>query len=198
MSDKYNFSSFSVLIIDDNRFIRAMVVDLCRSFGFRTVMDVEDAPTALSLMRQMPFDFVICDWEMQPLDGHDFVKMIRTAKDSPNRFLPIIMLTGHTEVQRVYEARDAGVTEFLAKPISAKTLLTRFCTVIDKPRPFIQAPGYFGPDRRRRSSADYTGPERRGKQPTAAVSNGPVPDGNDLAAWGLSPEEIKSLMGDDA
>jgi DNA-binding response OmpR family regulator len=91
------------------------------------------------------------------------VRQVRTAEDSPNPFLPIIMMTGHTERHRIFRARDSGVTEFLAKPITAKQLLMRLTNIIENPRPFVRARGYFGPDRRRRSEG-YQGPERRGTQ----------------------------------
>jgi DNA-binding response OmpR family regulator len=71
------------------------------------------------------------------------------------------MVTGHTEKTRVTAARDAGVTEFLAKPISAKALYQRIVNVVANPRPFIRTKTYFGPDRRRGVNANYTGPERR-------------------------------------
>jgi DNA-binding response OmpR family regulator len=71
------------------------------------------------------------------------------------------MLTGHSEKKRVVAARDAGVTEFLAKPISAKALYHRVLNVVANPRPFVKTKNYFGPDRRRSTSANYVGPERR-------------------------------------
>jgi DNA-binding response OmpR family regulator len=71
------------------------------------------------------------------------------------------MLTGHSEKRRVTVARDAGVTEFLAKPISAKGLYQRILNVVANPRPFIKTKTYFGPDRRRNTSNTYIGPERR-------------------------------------
>jgi DNA-binding response OmpR family regulator len=71
------------------------------------------------------------------------------------------MLTGHSEKSRVLRARDAGVTEFLCKPISAKGLYQRILNVVVNPRPFVQTKDYFGPDRRRTPSANYVGPERR-------------------------------------
>src|SRR6185503_19347376 len=57
--------------------------------------------------------------------------------------------------------RDAGVTEFLAKPISAKALYQRIINVVANPRPFIKTKTYFGPDRRRNTTSNYIGPERR-------------------------------------
>src|SRR3954453_18482091 len=71
------------------------------------------------------------------------------------------MLTGHSEKRRVTVARDAGVTEFLAKPISAKGLYQRILNVVASPRPFIKTKTYFGPDRRRNLTSAYMGPERR-------------------------------------
>jgi DNA-binding response OmpR family regulator len=71
------------------------------------------------------------------------------------------MLTGHSDKRRVMMARDAGVTEFLAKPISAKALYQRIINVVVSPRPFIKTKNYFGPDRRRNTTNTYIGPERR-------------------------------------
>jgi DNA-binding NtrC family response regulator len=79
------------------------------------------------------------------------------------------MITGHTEMDRVTAARDAGVTEFLAKPISAKGLYQRIVSVVANPRPFIKTNNYFGPDRRRNNSSNYTGPERRSGSKAAVI-----------------------------
>jgi two-component system, chemotaxis family, chemotaxis protein CheY len=70
-------------------------------------------------------------------------------------------MTGHSEKKRVINARDAGITEFLAKPISAKGLYQRVLNVVANPRPFIRTKSYFGPDRRRNTTVSYAGPERR-------------------------------------
>jgi two-component system chemotaxis response regulator CheY len=72
----------------------------------------------------------------------------------------------------VHEARDAGVDEFLAKPLTAKGVIERMTQVIDHPRPYVRAESYFGPDRRRRADPNYRGPWRRekdGAQRKAAV-----------------------------
>jgi DNA-binding response OmpR family regulator len=87
--------------------------------------------------------------------------MIRQPDSKGNPYAPIIMLTGHSEKRRVTVARDAGVTEFLAKPISAKGLYQRILNVVANPRPFIKTKTYFGPDRRRNTVNTYIGPERR-------------------------------------
>jgi DNA-binding response OmpR family regulator len=106
-------------------------------------------------------DIVITDWSMPIFDGLELAQMIRQPESKGNPYAPIIMLTGHSEKRRVTVARDAGVTEFLAKPISAKGLYQRILNVVANPRPFIKTKTYFGPDRRRNTANAYIGPERR-------------------------------------
>ena len=71
------------------------------------------------------------------------------------------MITGHTERHRVEAARDAGVTEFLAKPITAQGLFKRIAEIVERPRAYVRCADYFGPDRRRRADERYAGPWRR-------------------------------------
>jgi FOG: CheY-like receiver len=97
---------------------------------------------------------------MPIFDGLELAQMIRQPESKGNPYAPIIMLTGHSEKRRVTVARDAGVTEFLAKPISAKGLYQRILNVVANPRPFIKTKTYFGPDRRRNTNNAYIGPER--------------------------------------
>ena len=109
--------------------------------------------------------FIITDWVMPLFDGLEFVQMIRQPDSNLNPYVPIIMLSAHSERHRVLEARDAGVNDFLCKPISAKSLHQRISAILLNPRPFIRAASYFGPDRRRQTAAvAYRGPERRVEQ----------------------------------
>ncbi len=119
------------------------------------------------------------------MDGLEFVRLLRTDTNSPNPFVPVIMLTAHTEAKRVVEARDAGVTEFLAKPISAHQLYSRIRAIIEHPRPFVRAKSYVGPDRRRRQEPDFKGPEQR-TQDTAEQPE----EGGD----GLTAAEVETLL----
>ncbi len=93
-------------------------------------------------------DIALVDWVMEPEDGIYFVKNIRGAEDSPNRLMPIIMVSGYSEESRVLAARDAGANEFVVKPFSATSLFTRIQWVVENPRRFVTTDTYFGPDRR--------------------------------------------------
>ncbi len=154
-------NALQVLLIDDNQHMRAITSAILQSAGVRKIREVGDGGAGLDALRQQVFDVVIVDFNMFPLDGVEFTRLVRNSPDSTNPYLPIIMMTGHSEKSRVTEARDAGVTEFVVKPITAKAILERLNAVIFKPRPFVKTEGYFGPDRRRTELKTFKGPYRR-------------------------------------
>lgn len=138
--------------------MRTIVVTILRGTGFEFVREASDGAHALEEMRSGTIDIVIVDLNMTPVDGLDFTRMVRTSPDSPSPYLPIIMMTGHTERSKVMAARDAGINELVAKPISAKTLLARIVSVIDRPRSFVKTKSYTGPCRRRERAKGFSGP----------------------------------------
>lgn len=156
-----SLSSLQVLLVDDNQHMRAITSAILKAAGIRKILEVSDGSSALALLRQHPIDIAIVDFNMSPMDGVEFTRLVRKSPESPNAYLPIIMMTGHSEKNRVMEARDAGVTEFMVKPITAKAVFDRIQAVIVRPRPFIKSRTYFGPDRRRASPPAYDGEKRR-------------------------------------
>ena len=188
----YNLERLNFLIVDDNKHMRALVKTILHALGSKNVTEAADGANAFKELRVFPADIIICDWNMSPLDGMDFVRLVRTGKDSPNPFVPLIMLTGHTELSRVMEARDVGVHEFLAKPISAKGLYSRIRSIIEHPRPFVRTSVYFGPDRRRRQ-IEWKGKERR-----RAVTQDKMGQINQIAkehqGEALSQAEVEALL----
>jgi two-component system, chemotaxis family, chemotaxis protein CheY len=155
------FDYLKALVVEDNAHMRALLRSLLHALGMKQVYECTDGASAYNELRERKPDFVLTDLSMKPVDGIEFTRMVRTGQDSPNPYVPIIMITGHTERPRVEAARDAGVTEFLAKPITVQNLLKRIGEIVDRPRPFVRCEGYFGPDRRRRRDENYTGPWRR-------------------------------------
>ena len=156
-----SLQSLKVLLIDDNQHMRAITSAVLQSAGVREVREASDGAAALEILREQSVDLAIVDFNMFPLDGVEFTRLVRNSPDTANPYLPIIMMTGHSEKSRVFEARDAGVTEFVVKPITAKAILDRIQAVLFPPRPFVKTDGYFGPDRRRSSASNYRGPRRR-------------------------------------
>lgn len=158
---RIDFNKLRFLVIDDNAHMRRIVRTLLHGLGAREVYEAEDGASGLEAFTNYTPDIIIADWAMPIFDGLELTSMIRQPAANANPYVPIILLTGHSEKRRVIAARDAGVTEFLAKPISAKALYQRILNVVANPRPFIKTKTYFGPCRRR-SHVGYVGPERRG------------------------------------
>ena len=165
-----SLAALKVLVVDDNQHMRAIVCALLGGVGVVQIRQCWDGAEALEVLRQWPADVAIVDYQMSPVDGVEFTKLVRNAADSPNPFLPIIMLTGYAERHRVFEARDAGITEFVVKPVTARAVLDRLSNIIYSPRPFIRTPSYFGPDRRRRQDPNFVGPWRRRTDSDIAAS----------------------------
>jgi two-component system, chemotaxis family, chemotaxis protein CheY len=158
----YRFDKLRILVVDDNQHMRKLVVTILQAFGTVLIFEAADGEHAWTILRDTNPDVIILDWQMSGMSGLDFIKLVRTDPNSPMPLVPIIMLTGHTHIDHVRMARDAGANEFLAKPVSVKAVLARLISVIEHPRPFVRTKTYFGPCRRRRPNDEYCGPERRG------------------------------------
>ncbi len=157
----YDLTQLSMMIVDDNLMIRRLVEKLLNCIGVGSVIRAGNGDDALHILGSTHIDMVITDCMMEPMDGFELVRNLRTAEQSPNRLVPILMMTAHTETWRVAAARDAGINEFIVKPITGDALLSRIIYMIEHPRVFVRTRTYFGPDRRRKSDVPYHGPERR-------------------------------------
>lgn len=156
-----NLEEVKILVVEDNAFMRSLIRQLLKALGAREIFEASDGREGYEVARQLIPDIALVDWVMEPENGLDFVKNIRSADDSPNPLMPIIMVSGYSEEERVLAARDAGVNEFVVKPLSATSLFTRIQWIIENPRQFVTTDTFFGPDRRRRDSP-FKGENRRG------------------------------------
>lgn len=166
----YQFDRFSCLVVEDSTFIRSLLISCLNALSVFQIKVAEHGGDAIDLLRLMKtdpmkagimtMDLVITNWQMSPVDGMMLLRWIRRGQDSPNRFMPVIMVSGFSEPERVREAREMGVNEFLTKPFSVNTLAQKIVNVIERPRQFVHTGDYFGPDRRRQSK-DIGFPERR-------------------------------------
>lgn len=160
----YQLETVSVLVVEDNKPMLDIAKSLLLTFGVGHVITATNGEMGFEKFCEYNPDLVIADWMMRPMDGISFTRLVRNDPRSPNQYVPIILMTGFSERRRVLQARDAGVTEFLVKPFNARDLYKRLAQVIERPRQFVRSDDFFGPDRRRRRSAeagDYTGPLRR-------------------------------------
>lgn len=160
MPAKIDLSKVRFLIVDPNPLSVELTCDVLGMMGGLVVRRCLTTDRALQVLRSEPIDIVITEWNTAPLSGLQFVEYVRNSAESPNRLLPILLMTARSEQPYVVQARDRGITEFLAKPFTVDTFYKRLVSIIAFPRAFIDAETYFGPDRRRRS-ADYQGSDRR-------------------------------------
>ena len=168
---QYDLAGLHILLVENNQQMRRIIQSILNSLGITNIKEAGDAAEGKRIAQEHDVDIILCSWQKDITDGPEFVKSIRTGKNSRNPYVPIIMLSSHTEKFRITEARDAGVNEFLAKPLSPKSLYQRITTIIEKPRPFIRTASYFGPCRRRQNLGPPKGiPERRRSDPKAVTA----------------------------
>jgi len=154
------FERISLLLAEDQEYLRTMLREVSRAAGFRNIKAVGNGKDAIDVLASMSqpgrtvglssVDIVVTDVFMQPVDGIELLRWVRQDPRSPNRFLPVLMISGAADQDVVGKARDLGATEFVAKPFSVNSLLEKIVAICERPRPFVLTDTYFGPDRRRR------------------------------------------------
>jgi len=168
-------NEMNVLIIDDDRHMRMLIRNVLFALGVNDTHEAPDGTVALDELSTFTPDLILCDLKMSPMGGVEFVRQVRNHPENPNRFVPVIMITAYASVDTVADARDVGINEFMAKPISASALDKRIRRVIEDHRQFVEAPGFLGPDRRRNPMGVFGGRNRRQAEPKFIVPDTPNP-----------------------
>jgi CheY-like chemotaxis protein len=157
--NSYDLSELNIVLAERSPLMRRLMRSAMRELGVQEVLAVANAEAAYERFKTATPDVIFTDWS-PGLDGLGLIQQARTGEDSPNPYVPIVVVTAYTDLQHVVRARDSGINEYLAKPVSAKSIYSRICSLVEGERPFIRVPGFFGPDRRRRR-IDHGGHERR-------------------------------------
>ena len=157
----YKLDTVKLLIVDDMIPMLTLAKSALSIMGFGEIYTARNGEEAFELVVKHDPDLIITDWVMEPMDGLEFTKKVRKDPMAPNPYVPIIMMTGFSSKMRVEMSRDHGITEFIVKPFTAKGLYTRVYQIVEKPRQFVDAGEFFGPDRRRKRGDGYEGPRRR-------------------------------------
>lgn len=146
---EFRIQQLSVLIVEDNAFMRKMVRSLLNNIGIKKIYEAADGIAGLEQIRAVMPDVIVLDWEMPLLNGPELVRIVRSPGVFPTPDIPIIMLTAHGERSRIVEAVRLGVNEFLCKPVSAKMLTDRLISILAKPRTNVHLGDYYGPEPRK-------------------------------------------------
>lgn len=159
MSSIANLSRIKLVVADQHPTFLHLLRTAAEGLGFRQTWSARSKAEIAALIVDLKIDILITERRLADGDGLDIVRWLR-SEHSPSRFIPIIMMSNIANRAMINEARDAGVNEFLIKPISPRDLFARIATLIDRPRAFVRTKTYFGPDRRRRESP-FAGLDRR-------------------------------------
>jgi CheY-like chemotaxis protein len=154
--------TLQVLVADSNAFSRGLIGEILRSLNVTNISSARSEEMAANFLIERPTDMILVSWEEgDAFDGLGFVRKMRKHEDDRIRRLPVVLITAGLTRQMVINGRDAGVDEFLAKPISPMAMRQRLEMVVETPRPFIDCNVFLGPCRRRKNPADYYGAKRR-------------------------------------
>jgi two-component system, chemotaxis family, chemotaxis protein CheY len=131
----YDISKIRVLVVDDNDFMRDLVASMLREIGFREIFHAADGEAALAKTKEVDPGLIICDVDMEPMNGLDFVEQLRRhAAPPPTPPTPVILLTAHSEAEIVQRAIKLGVSAYVVKPVKRNQLEARIVTVLEKMR----------------------------------------------------------------
>ncbi len=130
-SGSHDLSDLVVLLVDDSEHMLLLLTQALKAFGIRNVFAETEAREALTMLALNRIDIVLTDLAMAPINGIEFARKVRKSKAVLNPGVPIIMVTGHSEQDLIREALEAGIDQFLAKPIAPQTLYDRIISVLD-------------------------------------------------------------------
>lgn len=175
--ENLNLTQLSVLVVEKQPPMRSMLRGILRELGIKKISDAATPESGFEAFTNGDPDLVLIDWGPD-FDGIGLLNKIRTDANINNSFVPVIMVTAHSEVEKVIEARDAGMTEYLTKPISGKRLYQRIAAIVKSDRSFIRNSEFFGPDRRRHKK-EHSGDDRRESAPGSDDEAGEMKSGED-------------------
>ena len=145
---KLNFRSVTTLIIDRDRYTRSLVGEMLRGFGVGGISTADSGTTAQKFIQENFVDLCIVEANLPDMSGADFIRWVRREQNEPVRFMPILVLTGYTQLRMISQVRDAGANIVVKKPVSAQVLFDRVAWIAKTPRAYIETGDYVGPDRR--------------------------------------------------
>lgn len=119
-----------ILIVDDFSTMRRIIKNLLRDLGFNNTQEADDGSTALPMLQNGDFDFLITDWNMPNMPGIDLLKAVRA--DANLKTMPVLMVTAEAKRDQIVEAAEAGVNGYVVKPFTAETLKEKIDKIFER------------------------------------------------------------------
>lgn len=143
-----NLRDHTILVADQSQHFRKIIHTVLRGFGTKSILEVDNGESLLATLNGQRVDLVLCDAALPPRNGFDITLRIRKSIDCVFRTVPILLMAGDTRESQIRLARDCGANMVVAKPLSPRLLYDHLTWIALNSRPFVDAPNYFGPDRR--------------------------------------------------
>ena len=109
-----------ILIVDDYKTMLRIVRGLLNQLGFNNIDEATDGTMAWDMVKKKPYGLIVSDWNMEPMSGFEFLKLVRT--NEATKQLPFIMVTAESKTENIIAAKQAGVSNYIVKPFNAQTL----------------------------------------------------------------------------
>lgn len=171
--------NLSVLILDDDPLMRSLIKGMLHALDVSHIVEAVDVREARAELDRMVPDVLLCSEALQSSDVLEFIRWFRSREAAATPGLPILLLLDRERTGRLADARISGITEFLLKPVSLRSLHARIRRAMETCQPFVESSDYSGPDRRNESD-----PDRRREA-----------EGSSRFGVTLSDAEVKTLLG---
>ena len=119
-----------ILIVDDFSTMRRIIKNLLRDLGFTNTQEADDGLTALPMLQQGSFDFLVTDWNMPGMEGIELLKRVRA--DENLKSLPVLLVTAEAKKEQIVEAAQAGVNGYIVKPFTSGTLKEKIEKIFER------------------------------------------------------------------
>lgn len=184
---RFSLDKTTFLLVDDNPQALDILAQVVQGFGPKSLARCGSGQEAKELLARQAFDVLLTDAQMPEMDGYELIRWLRHEAGEPNRFIPALIVSGHTRQSHVFKARDCGASFTIAKPITPKVVLERLFWIAKDQRMFVDCGAYIGPDRRFKREGPPAGMDgRRSDDLGAEVGHAEAPN--------MSQEEIDAMM----
>ncbi|MBO9708209.1 MAG: response regulator [Caulobacter sp.] len=184
---RLNLEKVETLLVDDSVASLNLLAQVLLGFGVKSIARADSARAAQGLLKERTFDLVISATNMAGVDGYELTRWLRRGALEANRYVPVILVSGHTPPSQVFKARDAGANFTVAKPITPRVLLERILWAAREDRQFIECDTYLGPDRRFKNEGPPPGIEGRRRDDLKGELGQP-------SGVNLSQDQINDMM----
>lgn len=184
---RVNLRDATVLCVDDNPHGLDILSQMLMGFGVTNILRADTGDAFKTVVAELPCDLILINAAIDDNAGFELVRWMRKLNLEPERFTPVIVLSGYTVRSQVAAARDCGANFVVSKPVSPGVLLDRINWIARHKRLFVEGDTYVGPDRRFKNEGLPEGVE--GRRSTDAVG-----DLGAAVTRNLSQDEVENMV----